>query len=112
MILFLNTQGRKLWGGRFSGKVDPEMDKFNASIGFDKRMWKEDIMVMIEILRYLQVSIRCFIAFNESQNLSQPFYRDPVIYDSMSQQLTVSCSLQIAYIALLFIAVFHAHCHT
>ena len=50
MILFLNTQGRKLWGGRFSGKVDPEMDKFNASIGFDKRMWKEDIMVMIEIL--------------------------------------------------------------
>lgn len=36
--------GRKLWGGRFSGKVDPEMDKFNASIGFEKRMWREDIM--------------------------------------------------------------------
>ncbi|XP_020628297.1 argininosuccinate lyase-like [Orbicella faveolata] len=36
--------GRKLWGGRFTGKVDPEMDKFNASIGFDKRMWKEDIV--------------------------------------------------------------------
>ena len=70
-------------------------------------------MVMIEILRYLQVSIRCFIAFNESQNLSQPFYRGPVMYDSMGQQLTVpSCSLQIAYIALLFIAVFHAPCHT
>lgn len=49
MMPFLN-QGRKLWGGRFTGKVDPEMDKFNASIGFDKRMWREDIMVMTEIL--------------------------------------------------------------
>lgn len=37
------SEGSKLWGGRFSGDVDPEMDKFNASIGFDKRMWKEDI---------------------------------------------------------------------
>ena len=35
-----------MWGGRFSGQVDPEMDKFNASIGFDKRMWKEDIIVI------------------------------------------------------------------
>ena len=32
-----------LWGGRFSGKTDPIMVKFNNSIGFDKRMWKEDI---------------------------------------------------------------------
>jgi len=39
-----SEEGSKLWGGRFSGKVDPEMDKFNASIGFDKRMWKEDII--------------------------------------------------------------------
>nr|XP_058952985.1 argininosuccinate lyase-like [Pocillopora verrucosa] len=38
------SEGNKLWGGRFSGDVDPEMNKFNASIGFDKRMWKEDIM--------------------------------------------------------------------
>mmetsp|Transcript_26871 Transcript_26871/g.53602 ORF Transcript_26871/g.53602 Transcript_26871/m.53602 type:complete len:468 (+) Transcript_26871:162-1565(+) len=30
-------------GGRFSGSVDPVMEKFNASIGFDKRMWEEDI---------------------------------------------------------------------
>lgn len=52
---FLN-QGRKLWGGRFTGKVDPEMDKFNASIGFDKRMWKEDIVVMIEILSVINTS--------------------------------------------------------
>lgn len=38
------SEGNKLWGGRFSGDVDPEMNKFNASIGFDQRMWKEDIM--------------------------------------------------------------------
>ena len=57
MISFVH-QGRKLWGGRFTGKVDPEMDKFNASIGFDKRMWKEDIMVMIEILSDICKSVR------------------------------------------------------
>ncbi|GBG28213.1 Argininosuccinate lyase [Hondaea fermentalgiana] len=36
-------EGPKLWGGRFTGAVDPLMEKFNASIGFDKRMWKEDL---------------------------------------------------------------------
>lgn len=39
-----SEEANKLWGGRFSGNIDPEMEKFNASIGFDKRMWKEDIM--------------------------------------------------------------------
>eukprot|EP00794_Sanderia_malayensis_P011391 gene11391-12576_t len=33
----------KLWGGRFTGSVDPVMEKFNASFPFDKRMWKEDL---------------------------------------------------------------------
>eukprot|EP00775_Hariotina_reticulata_P011914 gene11914-12058_t len=33
----------KLWGGRFTGKVDPLMEKFNASLPLDKRMWAEDI---------------------------------------------------------------------
>lgn len=58
IMSFLNIQGRKLWGGRFTGKVDPEMDKFNASIGFDKRMWKEDIMVIIEILSAIYSSAK------------------------------------------------------
>ncbi|KAL3857733.1 hypothetical protein ACJMK2_012373 [Sinanodonta woodiana] len=35
---------KKLWGGRFTGKIDPVMEKFNASIHYDKRMWKADIM--------------------------------------------------------------------
>lgn len=33
----------KLWGGRFTGKTDPLMEAFNASIGFDRRLWRADI---------------------------------------------------------------------
>ena len=35
--------GPKLWGGRFKKPLDPEMEKFNASIGYDKVMWSADI---------------------------------------------------------------------
>lgn len=33
----------KLWGGRFTGATDPLMEKFNASIGFDHRLWQADL---------------------------------------------------------------------
>uniref|UniRef100_A0A4W3JU53 Argininosuccinate lyase n=1 Tax=Callorhinchus milii TaxID=7868 RepID=A0A4W3JU53_CALMI len=33
----------ELWGGRFVGAIDPIMEKFNASIDYDKRMWAADI---------------------------------------------------------------------
>ena len=36
-------QGNKLWGGRFVGDTDPIMERFNASIAYDKRMWDADI---------------------------------------------------------------------
>jgi hypothetical protein len=36
---------KKLWGGRFTGKTDPLMERFNESLPFDKRMWAEDIRV-------------------------------------------------------------------
>ena len=29
--------------GRFTGETDPLMEQFNASIGYDKRMWRQDI---------------------------------------------------------------------
>ena len=29
--------------GRFRGDVDPEMERFNASIGFDQKFWEADI---------------------------------------------------------------------
>ncbi|XP_068600198.1 argininosuccinate lyase [Brachionichthys hirsutus] len=38
-----DTEERKLWGGRFVGKTDPIMEKFNASIGYDRRMWDADV---------------------------------------------------------------------
>jgi argininosuccinate lyase len=31
------------WGGRFEAKADELMTRINASIGFDKRLWREDI---------------------------------------------------------------------
>ncbi|CAL1573160.1 unnamed protein product [Knipowitschia caucasica] len=38
-----NVEGNKLWGGRFVGDIDPIMEKFNASISYDQRMWDADI---------------------------------------------------------------------
>jgi argininosuccinate lyase len=35
--------GSKLWGGRFTGKTDPQMEQFNASIRFDQALWRADI---------------------------------------------------------------------
>ncbi|EDQ86075.1 uncharacterized protein MONBRDRAFT_11183 [Monosiga brevicollis MX1] len=34
----------KLWGGRFTGAVDPLMEEFNASINVDRRMYRQDIV--------------------------------------------------------------------
>ena len=34
---------KKLWGGRFTGSTDPLMEKFNASIVFDRQMWRVDL---------------------------------------------------------------------
>jgi argininosuccinate lyase len=33
----------KLWGGRFAGEADALAYQFNASIGFDQRLWQADI---------------------------------------------------------------------
>src|SRR3712207_9187623 len=33
----------KLWGGRFTGKTSELMERFNASIGFDWRLYAADI---------------------------------------------------------------------
>ncbi|XP_003971090.1 argininosuccinate lyase isoform X1 [Takifugu rubripes] len=38
-----STEGSKLWGGRFVGKIDPIMEKFNSSLEYDQRMWDADI---------------------------------------------------------------------
>ena len=33
----------KLWGGRFEKSTDEMINEFQASIAFDKRMYREDI---------------------------------------------------------------------
>ena len=42
-VVSLCPQGSKLWGGRFVGDTDPVMEKFNASIAYDQRMWDADV---------------------------------------------------------------------
>lgn len=37
------SSGTKLWGGAFSVDADPIMEQFNASIGFDKKLWAADV---------------------------------------------------------------------
>lgn len=43
----------KLWGGRFTGKTDELVHRFNASIGFDTRLYDEDITGSIAWARAL-----------------------------------------------------------
>ncbi len=45
--------GEKLWGGRFKSDTDKIVDNFNASIHFDKRLYKEDIEVSMAYSRML-----------------------------------------------------------
>ena len=33
----------KLWAGRLQGQVDEKLTQLNASIGFDSRMYRQDI---------------------------------------------------------------------
>ena len=39
----MSDDNKKLWGGRFSGSTEKLMEKFNASIGFDQRLYRMDI---------------------------------------------------------------------
>ncbi|GMM53345.1 argininosuccinate lyase [Starmerella bacillaris] len=34
---------QKLWGGRFTGKTDPLMELYNASLPYDQKMWAVDL---------------------------------------------------------------------
>jgi len=38
-----DSSAQKTWGGRFRGKASDLMTRINASIRFDKRMWRQDI---------------------------------------------------------------------
>ena len=42
------SHNKKLWGGRFNGTTDAVMERFNASITYDRRLCFVDIQVSIE----------------------------------------------------------------
>lgn len=58
------SSGNKLWGGRFTGKTDPIMEKFNNSLKFDKMMWKEDL---VGSMKYAEALEKCGILTNSEQ---------------------------------------------
>jgi len=39
----MSNDKTKVWGGRFRGNTDEVLDRFNASISFDKRLYAQDI---------------------------------------------------------------------
>jgi len=45
---------KKPWAGRFKGQTDPRMDRFQASIGFDKRLALADVAVNLAHGRMLR----------------------------------------------------------
>ena len=40
----MSNKDSKLWGGRFTEATDEFVEQFNASVGFDKRLFKQDIL--------------------------------------------------------------------
>ena len=41
----MKEKSSKPWGGRFSEATDEFVEQFNASVGFDKRLYRQDILV-------------------------------------------------------------------
>ena len=52
----------KLWGGRFKEAESTDMESFNSSLGFDKRLYKEDIEGSIAHVKMLG---KCSILSND-----------------------------------------------
>ncbi|XP_063227996.1 argininosuccinate lyase isoform X2 [Bacillus rossius redtenbacheri] len=42
-MMTLQEKESKLWGGRFSSETSPVLEKLNASIKYDWRLWREDV---------------------------------------------------------------------
>ncbi|MCA1592331.1 MAG: argininosuccinate lyase, partial [Acidobacteria bacterium] len=41
------SDAKKLWGGRFEGRIDPGFAGFNRSFGFDRRLFEADVRASI-----------------------------------------------------------------
>lgn len=49
----MTTGSGKLWGGRFEAPTDAAVDAYNASLGFDRRLYREDIAGSVAHARML-----------------------------------------------------------
>ncbi len=45
---------KRMWGGRFKGKLDPRVDALNRSFAFDRRLYDEDITASVAWARALR----------------------------------------------------------
>lgn len=61
-----NKTTNSMWGGRFSEATDAFVEQFNASIGFDKQMYKQDIAGSIAHASMLS---RCGVISEEEATL-------------------------------------------
>ena len=50
------TESKKLWGGRFEGKTDPDFAEFNNSFRFDRRLFEVDVTASIAYCRALETA--------------------------------------------------------
>ena len=48
------TESKKLWGGRFEGKIDPGFAEFNNSFRFDRRLFEVDVTASIAYCQALE----------------------------------------------------------
>ncbi len=49
----MSSPGDKLWGGRFSGRVDPQIERFTCSFPFDRRLALDDLVGSLAHARML-----------------------------------------------------------
>ena len=49
----MNSQSKKLWGGRFTQATNTMVEKFSASVSFDQRLFRKDIVGSIAHSRML-----------------------------------------------------------
>ncbi|HKG60062.1 MAG TPA: argininosuccinate lyase [Pyrinomonadaceae bacterium] len=48
------SESKKLWGGRFAGKIDPGFAEFNNSYRFDRRLFEADVTASIAYCQALE----------------------------------------------------------
>ena len=50
------SDGKKLWGGRFEGKMDPQFAEFNNSFRFDRRLFEADVTASVAYCEALEAA--------------------------------------------------------